>query len=251
MLYRLVASAPGHGASAFPLRDALGALSGQLSELGGWIVTPLAASILQRPAWNDLFGDAAGTAMVAVALVLLAAHAAFWLAVLRGRRNVAAFAATALMLLFYGLAAAILLGRVVEHGTDYLWQPRYSVVWRWHLVALLLMAMAQAGAVARRPARIGMAVATGAAACFLVLQGVLANMAWDNATFQERFQRNQARQLLAIGAGRMPDRCASGLVVCRFPEKKRARTVGFLRDNALNVYSPAFRARHDLEGLEP
>jgi len=75
-----------------------------------------------------------------IAIVVIAAHAWFWRSALVGRRNLASFVAVALMLVFYGLVAGILLGRVGANGMLYLWQPRYTLIYAWNIVALLLMA---------------------------------------------------------------------------------------------------------------
>src|SRR5690606_15326572 len=164
-----------------------------------------------------------------------------------GRRNAAAFVATCQMLLFYGLLAGMLLARVSQHGSEYLWQPRYVLIYQWNVVALLLMALAQlrpgGGGVRTDRAAIATVVA---AALVLCLQVPLSLQSWQVQPYAKRFQQRQAMQMrhLAGAQAEVPARCVHTLLVCKYPAERRARVMGFLRDQRLSVFSPGFAYRH-------
>jgi hypothetical protein len=250
-VYALVAPPPGFQDGEFSLARSMVKLVGELGHLDDWIVTPLAASIMPRATYVQFFGASAEAAIVVVAVVLAAAHAAFWAAVVLGRRTPAAFSATALMLLFYGLAAAILLGRIDTRVDEFLWYPRYTPTWRWQLVALLLMLAAQWRPGLSRAPRTVAATAALLGAAFVLLQLPMSRAAWDNVPHKQAYQRKQALQILAIADGHVPRKCLAGIRICdRYEPEARDRMLGFLRANELNVFSPRLRARHDLDRAE-
>jgi hypothetical protein len=227
--------------------------SGVFAHLGDawqWIVVPLASAFVHRATLHAWFGAAGGIAIVALGLLAALAHLWFWKQVLAGARNRTAFMATTIMLLFYGLVAGIVLGRVAEFGSQYLWQPRYAFIYRWHVVALLMMLVAQWPRMAAvgKLAAWSRGFALAAAAGIIALQLPLGASAWKDAKYLRRANAGMARQLLAMGddaAMRPPPACAPQLVVCRFDEARRLRIVGFLRSQRLNAFSAEVRARND------
>lgn len=248
LFYRLVAPPVGGGKS---LGELAPALLERIGEWWQWLVVPLSASVAHRAQLEAWLGASAAEWMPSVlAVLLLAAHLWFWWKAMAGRRNAASFVATCQMLLFYGLLAGMLLARVSQHGSDYLWQPRYVLIYQWNLVALLLMAAAQLaparsqpGPVATRPATYGTAVAAG---LVLLLQLPLSIQSWQVLPHAKRFQERQAVQMreLAASPGTVPRGCVHTLVVCRHRPARRAELMGFLRDQRLSVFSPDFAQRH-------
>jgi hypothetical protein len=226
----------------------------QLRDLDAWqwVRGPLVMSVLglRRPAGMD----AASMAMLenAIVLALLAGHAWFWWQAWRGRgRQGPRFAATALMLLFYGLLAAIIVGRASVFGASYLWSPRYCLVYQWNLVALLLMGIAQIGAEparARAPRRHAGLLAL--AGVLLVLQVPFAAASWSRIGQSRAYRERMAAQIGQIAARpeQLPTRCLPQIAPCRMPLEQRRRVLSFLQQNQLNLFSPAFQARH---GLHP
>lgn len=250
LLYRWISATPGHGAAP-PLAPGLVALLVRPGDWWSLLMPPLAASVAHRVVLADWLGAAnAGIAMQVVALVLVAAHAWFWtMAFWRGARmNAVAHVAIVLMLLFYGLLVALWVTRIAQFGTDYLWQPRYAVLYRWNLVALLLMVLAQrmpAATVAPAPGVVRVAghAALVLAALLLAVQWPLAMSSWREAPYIARYQAGEARQLVEMAAhgGEPPAACVATLVVCRFPEARREQAIGFLRQQRLNVFDPEVR----------
>lgn len=256
LLYRLVSATPGHGASP-SLASGLAALLARPGDWWSLLAPPLAASVAHRVVLADWFGAAnAAAAAQAIAVVLLLAHAWFWSAALpRGARmNAVAHVAIALMLLFYGLLVALWLTRIAQFGADYLWQPRYAVLYRWNLVALLLMVLAQrmpGGATpAPRTSGIAGSATLALAALLLAVQLPLARASWREAPYIANYQAREARQVIGMAArgGEPPEACIATLVVCRFPDARRRQVIGFLQQQRLNVFDPEVR---EALGLAP
>jgi len=258
LLYRWISATPAHGAAP-SLTAGLAALLARPGDWWSLLSPPLAASVAHRVVLADWLGAGnANAAARAIAWVLLAAHAWFWtMALWRGARmNAVAHVAVALMLLFYGLLVALWLTRIAQFGADYLWQPRYVVLYRWNLVALLLMVLAQrmpgAGPLPR-PARIAGHAALALAAMLLAVQVPLALSSWREAPYIANYQVREARQLIGMAAddGRPPQACIATLVVCRFPEARRREAIGFLQRQRLNVFDPEVREALGIAGGDP
>lgn len=254
VFYRFVAPPVG---GAVSLGELAPALLSRLGEWWQWLAIPLSASVAHRSQMDAWLGEAASAWLPSVvAVVLLLAHAWFWWKAVAGRRNAPAFVATCQMLLFYGLLAGMLLARVSQHGSDYLWQPRYVLIYQWNLVALLLMALAQLAPARNATMPAGRTAATAtlvASLLVLALQVPLAMHSWHVLPYAKRFQQRQAMQMrqLAESPARVPRKCVHTLVVCRHPAERRAELMGFLRDQRLSVFAPGFAARHPLLATDP
>jgi len=223
-----------------------------LSRVGGawqWIMVPLSSALVHRATMQSWFGDAGGIASIMLGLACVFAHLWFWKKAFIGDCNRSAFMAVSIMLLFYGLVAGIVVGRVSEFGNDYLWQPRYAFIYRWQVLALLMMLVAQWPAMsARRPgAAWRHRFAVGLVSLLILLQIPLAADAWRKARYVRHANAQMARQILEIGddaAMRAPVKCAVQLIVCRFDDARRQRIVGFLEMQGLSVFSPEVRERN-------
>lgn len=252
LCYRLLVTVPEHagGNDSGP-----GKLLAQASEVWKWVVIPLSSSILHRShsqAWFDTGANAFQTVLAgAVALT----HAWFWWRVLTHKaKSPTFFVAVALMLVFYGLLGGILLVRVgAGGGSDYLWQPRYVMIYQWNLLALLLMGIdyvriPREQAVAKKTSRAGMVVLGAAAMGLLALQIPLAMSGWNSVSFVSAYQQRMAYQIGALAAHpeRLPEKCMAQLVICRFSPARRARLLHFLQQRRLNLFSPSFQARNRL-----
>jgi len=224
-------------------------LSAGIGDAWQWFLVPLSSALAHRSTLHAWFGDAQPAATIAMGLVGALAHLWFWKQAFTGTRNRTAFMATAIMLLFYGLLAGILLGRVSEFGTSYLWQPRYAFIYRWHVLALLMMLVAQwpRMAAAGKAGAWSRGLAMAAVLFIVALQLPLSASAWKDAKYLRHANAEMARQLLAMGgdaAMRAPGKCAPQLVVCRFDDTRRQRIVGFLRGQRLNAFSEQVRQRN-------
>ena len=161
--------------------------------------------------------------------------------------------AVATMLLFYGLVAGVLIGRVPQFGERAFLQPRYVVFYQLQVVALLLMATCWLGERAHaRASRVAMGATLAACVALLVLQVPLDRQGWRRAPFQERYVHKLAEQMegLASTPETPPPQCLPQITVCRMDVPTRVRAVVFLRDRQLNVFSPAFRRRHGFAPAE-
>ena len=248
--YRVAAPVAVDAGAAAAHGSRLEGLASQAAQAWQWILIPLSSSLVHRATLRAWFGDAGAAASIVLGLAFVLAHLWFWKKALDGERNRTAFIAVSVMFLFYGLVAGILLGRVSEFGTSYLWQPRYGFIYRWHILALLMMLVAQWPAMRAkgRVARGSRGLALASAACLIALQLPLAAYAWNLARFTRNADAEAARQLLEMGnnAGMQPPaKCAAQLVVCKFEDARRQRIVGFLERQHLNAFSPGVRARND------
>ena len=173
----------------------------------------------------------------------------FWKQAFTGDRNRTAFMATVFMLLFYGLVAGIVLGRVSEFGVDYLWQPRYAIVYRWHVVALLMMLVAQCPSAARSGFRLRLA--TMLVVGLLALQAPICIEAWRSAKYIRNVETSMATQVLEMArspSARPVGACSRQLTVCTFGDARRRRLIAFLRDQRLSAFSDDVRARNGYRG---
>lgn len=254
LVFKLVSSTPDTGAAALPISSRLAALADQWRDAPEWVMVPLAGSVAHRRELGSWFG-ADFPAIGTLAALMMLAQLGFWWSALYGKRNVASFTATAIMLLFYALLAGILVARVSQYGSDYLWQPRYSIVYRWNLVALALMLVGQLAGVAGSPApdaRRRLPVWTGVAsllaAALVLVQIPLSVVAWERLPYIERYHQKQAVQIRQVAQAPTvpPGRCMSGVIVCRFPPETRVELLGFLQREQLNVFSQEFRNRHGM-----
>jgi len=218
------------------------------------MTVPLSSGVLYPLQAQQVFHSLGHAVDMALRLGFLFAHAVFWWQAWRRRPTAAWFVAVATMLLFYGLCAGVLIGRVPMYGESAFMQPRYIVFYQLHVVALLLMAVCWY--VERVPSfdrvnalRIGGAMA---AACvgLVLLQGPLDRNAWVRAPYHHAYVVRLAAQMEQLGDTPQvaPAQCLPQITVCRMPEPVRVRAVEFLRDHRLNVYSPEFRQRHGFEG---
>lgn len=225
---------------------------GLLAQAGGawqWIQVPLSSALVHRATIQSWFGAAGGIATLVLGLACMLAHLWFWRKAFTGDCNRSAFIAVSIMLLFYGLVAGIVLGRVSEFGNGYLWQPRYGFIYRWHVIALLAMLIAQSPAMAAKAggSRLPRGIALASVAFLVALQLPLGVSMWKEAKYVRHANARFARQLLEMGgsAEAMPSgKCAVQLVVCRFGDARRQRVVRFLQRQRLSAFSPEVRARN-------
>ena len=228
-----------------------GGLVAQANQAWQWVLVPLSSALVHKVTLKAWFGaDAGGIATVSIGIACALAHLWFWRKALTGDRNRTAFMAITIMLMFYGLVAGIVVGRVSEFGSNYLWQPRYGFIYRWHVLALLMMLIAQWPGMQRQrrgegwSARFAVAIVLAVVA----LQLPLSMEAWESAKYIRHANSGFARQLLSMGSGdamRAPEKCAVQLTVCKFDDARRQRVIGFLRERHLSVFSPEVRERND------
>lgn len=242
--------------------DLLASLGAILSEHGLQLaLVPLADSVIHYHARQEWFPGAASGVANALGIIVLAAHAAFWILVVRGRANApvpalrARRVAVALMLFFYGMVVGIALQRVAVFGIEYLHQPRYVVFYSLNLVALGLMAYAVATSVASpgsSRARVQAAGVVILLALMAVLQWNLSERSWKEARYLSSYVRGAAATMgrLATAPASVKE-CADILTVCNHPPHKRAELLGLLVNYQLNLFDPAFQEFYRLDPHPP
>lgn len=195
-------------------------------------------------------GDAARQWHSLLAVLAMALHAWFWLSAWRMRWNAVGFIAMALMLLFYGLVAGILITRVPMNGINYLLEPRYVVFYLLGNVSIVLMFLARpAGDLPGKRARVSpMLMVVG---LLLLLQLPLSRFTWWDGQYLNKYYHSMAAQTYFLGEGQVPANCVALVVACQMPEPTRKEAMRFLKEHRLNLYSQAFVERYRLESLAP
>jgi hypothetical protein len=214
-----------------------------------WVRLALSASVLHPVQTQSIFGSGAARADFVIALLLAMAHVWFWVKALRRPGSLAVHVAVCTMLLFYGVWAGVLIARVPAFGDGAFSQPRYVIFYQLNVVALLLMAID--AAVNGRSLRGINAVAVGlllASAALIAAQIPVTRNGWKREPFEHRYVQQLALQMgqLAANPAVPPKNCLPQLTICRMPEVQRRQLLTLLQQEQLNVFSPSFRARHDL-----
>jgi hypothetical protein len=215
-----------------------------------WIQLALSSSILHPTQTQAMFGDAGPRVDMLIALLLAVAHVAFWWQAFKRRPTIASHFAVALMLLFYGLWAGVLIARVPGYGDGAFTQPRYVIFFQLNIVALLMMAVDRLGASQglrdAKSASIGLMLAS---LVVIAVQVPVTRNAWKRQPFESHYVQQLALQMdqLAADPAVVPKNCLPLLTVCRMPEDQRLQLMALLQNEHLNLFSPSFRARHDLQ----
>lgn len=244
-------------ASAEATGGTLAGLRGLFTHPDAWhaLTGPLADSVVHRSHLDAWTGPAAPAWQIAIAMVLGVAHVGFWWRVLVSRNLPAqqvAITAVAMMLFFYACVAGVLLSRGIDFGPMYVHQPRYVLVYQLNLVALALMFLGPAGQ-ARAAQRVRLSPAGLAAAAGLIaviaVQLPLARAAWMHAPYLRNYVERSALTMgqLATDPTAVPaGGCSQILTICSAPVQSRRNVMRILAGHRLNVFSPAFQARHRL-----
>jgi len=98
---------------------------------------------------------------------------------------------------------------------------------------------------ARDAAHSGRRLLAGVAASLVLLQLPLAMTSWSGVAGVRDYYLVMARQYGEVLRDPGPRRaCVDQLTLCELPPEIRLRVLAMLREHQLNLYSPAFQARH-------
>ena len=253
---RLVLARFAGDAAAEASSGSLSSLHAVVSHPDAWhaLSGPLADSVIHRSHLDAWAGDWANAWQLVIAGALGLAHVAFWWRVMVTRvlpeRSVA-MTAVAMMLFFYACVAGVLLSRAVDFGPTYVHQQRYVLVYQLNLIALGLMFLAPVAPADTRASR-GAATAVAATIgllAFVIVQYPLARAAWTHAAYLRDYVERSALTLggLALDPTVLPaGGCSQILTICSATVETRRKVMRMLVEHRLNVFSPAFQARHRL-----
>ncbi len=223
-------------------------------------VIPLTDSLVHQANQASLFGSGAAAYVWIAGIGLLVAHAWFWWrAIFTRNTGGQAFAmvtlmAMAVMLLFYGLVAGILVQRVPEFGFEYFHQPRYMLFYALHLAALVMLLYREQRYVVTgvRARQILGGVLVAVILLFSALQLRLSTLAWEHAKYLSAYVVGVSHSM-----GRLVDdpastsECADIMTICEFPPAKRLRLLNILINYRLNLFSPDFQAFYRVQPFPP
>ncbi len=235
-----------------------GQLLATISAPEAWhlLVGPLSGSLVHRLHLQELAPAVGDRVQWILAITLAIAHFGFWWRALISRRlpsGETTVVAVSLMLLFYATIAGILLSRVPMFGVEYVYQPRYVLMYQLNVIALLLMFFAPRRATehavqTRSPTSV---IATFGALLVIGLQVPLSISAWNYAPYLRAYvqQSEHILRQLAVDPSKVPaGGCTDILTICDSPAATRGKLVRLLVENKINLFSPEFRARH---GFDP
>ena len=237
------------GAPLLPLTSYLTLLATHpASDALRWITIPLTSSLITPAAPFGANKDLWAALQDIVLVILFIAQLLFWWSAFQGKCTRVRFFAIGLMLVSYAWVAGILLYRVSEYGTNYLFQERYVQLFAFNVVALLLMAISS-----RRPLdrvassiRKTAGIALTISCLFIVgLQGFYIADAWHQRPYLIHYYQGMGNRLEQLAKN--PDdneECYPELVVCQIPLADRRELMELLVKHQLNVLSPAVRQRH-------
>ena len=213
-----------------------------------WIEASLSASIMHPTLTALAFGSRSTVVDAGLAIILVIGHLWFWRQAFKGRPSATSHVAVCTMLLFYGFFAGVLLARVPAYGDGSFNQPRYILFYQLNVVALLMMAIdAAAEAGIGDSARRRTAALVIASLALIFIQIPLTRMGWTHEVFERRYVEHVAAQMDALAADPQhpPTNCLPQLPVCHMPEPRRRELMTLLEREHLNLFSDAFRRRHD------
>lgn len=182
-------------------------------------------------------------------VLVIAAHVWFWWRALRDQWNQTQFLAVCIMLLCYGAAAGIVLGRVPIFGPEYVFQQRYLMLYQLGTVAITLMA---AGSNWRDWSGVQRALVSVALLCLIAVQYPLSRATWKDAPYVQAYGNNLGRQIMLLGIDptvRLAS-CAPTLVVCDASRDEQIRSIELLKKHRLNAFSEEMLQRYSLQPLK-
>lgn len=223
----------------------IGALVGKWNELWKWVVLPLAGSVVSAQNLASYFPNHMMRMQLSLAVALMLSHVVFWFAYFRSEKVAARSFAACLMLLFYGLVAGIVVGRVGYFGSEYLNSPRYILYYQFNLIALVIMWATWAHS-ARRIVSYAQLACVSAMLALLIVQVPLSEIAWRSAPYHRLAYNKIVSQIEAIrkDPAVTPPDCAPELPLCSMDSAHRKQAIDLIESAKLNLYSPEFRAMH-------
>ncbi len=216
------------------------------------LLIPLSDSLVHIEHLARKFPQSYEPLSIYVGLAVAAMHIWFWIRAFLAWRNFhyqrTVAMAVFLMLLAYGLTAAIIIGRVPMFDWNYLHQPRYVLTYQVSLVAIALMF---ADTLLRANFRSLVSFAEPGVLMALVLtlltvQIAVSREAWKVPHYLTAYWQNAALDMQRVGNAPFadPGKCPDIMYVCEYPAERREHLMGMLMQRQLNVFSPAFQMRN-------
>ena len=200
-------------------------------------------------------GDLAPIFSAFLIAIMTLGHIAFWWRVLVSRRLPSrriSVVSIALMLLFYAMAAGILISRVPSMGLDYVHQPRYVLFYQVGVIAWILLFLTPVERAVRWTSARQWSTPAVFLCLLITLQAWLSWQAWSAAPHLRAYVVNADRVILDLAeTNEVPEAgCPDILTICDASSADRASSLDLMRDHRLSVFSPDFRERNGFESLE-
>ena len=213
-----------------------------------WITIPLMLSVLPAKPLGGISSQTWLAIEVVATILLLISNALFWRKAFRGPYNLTKYIAVCLMVLSYGWIISIILYRVSQLGSNYLYQDRYVLIYQFDVIALLLMWAVTCESeitLQRWHQRLRQWVPAFCCITLLAIQIPLSLNAWHSRRYLISYYHEMAVQLenLANDPTQATD-CLPELAVCKQPLDRRRALLQLLRGNHLDVFSSRVQKWH-------
>lgn len=221
-----------------------------------WLLLPLALPVYYQNPLGSSHSESWSAARVVIALLLFVAHLMFWRRAFSAKYGLTAFTAICMMLLTYGWILGILLWRVPGNGNDYLFQPRYVLLYAGHLIALLLMwitSLEQPPETNPWLHNFNKWIPIVGCLIVLTIQLPQALAAWKARNSELNYYYQMAQEIDALGKSPTGyTDCALIRPVCGWSPETRKELTELLSGNRLNAYSTKVQRWHKyLPKLKP
>ncbi len=207
---------------------------------------PLADSVLHTRYLKKIFVGPE-TASSLLGFVVLCFHLVAWHIFIKHRLYRVSYVPIFLMLYSYALLAGILVYRIPDHGIGYLHSPRYIRAYQiglWGMLMCYILYFMNLSVVGREKIRKGMMTV---AVILMLVQTGLIHVEWKAGKYVNRYSEKAAARLIYYsGEHDIGEPCNEKTPgpICQMKEGERARLIGFLKENRLNVFSDSIRSRY-------
>lgn len=211
-----------------------------------WIILPLSNSVLASDNIAHLAPNHRHTIEAAIAIFLLLLHVTFWYTFFTRPVTSRNFLSASLMLFSYALVAGIIYGRVPTFGSGYLNSPRYVMYYNFQLIALGVLFTGDFRSNLKGRIPVPQICLTVLVILVIAVQIPVSRLAWASAPYHRLAYNNIAEQIFRMGIDPNVDiqNCAPELPLCSSSPERRARLVGLIKSNRLNIYSRRFQLMH-------
>jgi hypothetical protein len=228
-----------------------GYLMNHLNEFALWFTIPASSPFMHRE-WIDsvLNQNETQNFIILLGSIILALHYWFWRTWNQNHGTLLSAFSALLMLYCYLSTVAILLFRLPDFGTNYLYSTRY-VIFSYGLSVLALFIMLwqslHLNQISVQNTRTKYII-NSLLICYLSFQLIYIPYDWRNGSSVRKYHSNVTELILKLAATpeSKPAGCEKYSTICTYDIKTRNDIISLLKNNKLSVFSQNFKLRHNL-----